>query len=249
MNAKIYYTFKFNTLLARFLIKLLLKKSFLKTTNDSRDIYERYDDREQNAWENDTTICLWHGKIKQIPIKNIRAAYLQHICNQINIIKPKRILEIGCGNCINLVTLKKKYGDDIELYGIDIAQNRISVAKQYFKDALDGVHLQHVPITDVTSFEDGYFDLVFSMHCLEQIPYQTIDALKEMHRITNNKIVMIEPVFENGNPAQMLYLILNDHNRILKKSIEQLTYKLDVCKTIEVQSNPLNQSSLIVINK
>ena len=60
---------------------------------------------------------------------------------------------------------------------------------------------------------------------------------------------MIEPVFENGNPAQMLYLILNDHNRILKKSIERLTYKMDVCKTIEVQSNPLNQSSLIVINK
>ncbi len=46
--------------------------------------------------------------------------------------------------------------------------------------------------------------MVFSMHCLEQIACETRDAVREMYRLASKFVVMIEPVFENGNAVERL---------------------------------------------
>ena len=162
---------------------------------------------------------------------------------------PVRVLEVGCGNCINIVNLKKKYNGKIDLYGIDISDERLRVSKQYFGNALDEVQLRNAPITEPLDWSDGFFDVVFSMHCLEQIPYQTQSALREIYRLTKRRMVMIEPIFELGNHVQRLYLLNSDHNRILLKSIKQLGYQIWRLESLDIQSNPLNQSSIVVIDK
>lgn len=252
IKTKIYYTFKMITFSARFYSNLFSKIPFLKTTDDSKDIYDMYDDREQREWKNGKWVCIHKGMLQTLSGKQIRNEYLKYIITEIDkailYYKKVNIAEVGCGNCINLVLLKQRYGDAITLTGIDISYNRLKTAKKYFGNQLDGVTLIDSPITKRTKLKNDSFEIVFSMHCLEQIAYESKPALQEMFRLSNRTIVMIEPIFENGNPVQRLYLILSDHNRILKRTIEDLGYKASF-STIDTQSNPLNQSSIIIINK
>ncbi len=70
-----------------------------------------------------------------------------------------------------------------------------------------------------------------------------------MYRLAAHKVVMIEPVFEFGVPAQQLKLINSDHNRILLKSIKELGYTLSRSEPLDIQGQPLNQSDVLVIDK
>ena len=244
LKTSLYYSLKTGTQFARFAISLR-NGGGIKTTDDSRTKYNEYDDREQVDYFNKSRQCLVNGRLQTWTFMEIRQRYLEYLYGEI----PEgtaSILEVGCGNCINLYNLKKAY-PDIELTGIDIAQNRIDVAKKNFGDALNGVNLMApISITERTLFEDNQFDLVFSMHCLEQIAYDCRAAVAEMCRI-GKKVVMIEPVYENGNAAQRLYLTAQDHNRVLFRSIKELGLKPKRCESLSIQSNPLNQSSIIVL--
>lgn len=225
-----------------------------KTQVQSKAAYEAYDNREQLENENRTTLS-WHkGRLRKIPLAESREHYLRYlyeaIDERITLGSPIKILEVGCGNCINLASLKKRYGSLLLLSGLEISQQRIRVAKEHFGHRLSGIAFYIQSITDrIEALSEGEFDIVFSMHCLEQITYQSTLAIKEMHRLAKSLVIMIEPVYELGNPTQRLYLINQDHNRTLLSAINELGLAPTRIEPLDIQSNPLNQSSIIVIEK
>ncbi|OIQ04890.1 MAG: hypothetical protein COZ53_02310 [Candidatus Altarchaeum sp. CG_4_8_14_3_um_filter_33_2054] len=253
-STQIYYTYCMRRLKKQFSNKLKIN-SWLKTEQDSKNMYDKYGDREQKEYEFSSELCLYKGKLAWMRNKEVRNNYLKYLFEEIekeiSDKKQIKVLEVGCGNCINLVNLKEKFGNQIELYGLDISNERIEVAKRYFSGKLDRIIFYQKSITERCNEQnDDYFDIVFSMHCLEQIPYSCSIALKEMYRIAKKKIILIEPIFENGNPVQKLYLINSDHNRILIKSIRDLGYKIQRNESLDIQSGGgINQSSIITIKK
>jgi len=257
MYKKIYTKYKYilwsGLRLFWFLKKLNTKNDLTKSVTDSYNIYQDYNDREQVEYETKSSEMLYHNLLVKMSWKEARNLYLKNIYKEIDILlesKDKlKILEVGAGNCINLYNIKLKYGDKIELFGLDISNHRIDVAKKYFNPALDDINFTIQSITSKTDFSDNEFDIVFSMHCLEQIAYDSKSALIEMYRITKDKLLMIEPVFENGNFLQKLYLIDSDHNRILLKNILELNFPLIENKELIIQSNPWNQSTFLKIEK
>lgn len=246
MITKFYYTLKFGTQLVRF-AKSLYTGDGIKTNETSRQIYEHYDNREQVDYDRESRVCLYKGKLEKLSLKEIRERYLEYLFEEIPQ-STSSILEVGCGNCINLYNLKGEY--PVKLTGIDIASNRIKIASEYFGDSIAGIDLiAPLSITEETPFPENHFDVVFSMHCLEQIAYDSRAAIAEMYRIAKKKVVLIEPVYEHGNAAQRLYLTAQDHNRVLLRSIQELGLEVDRCEPLNIQSNPLNQSSIITIAK
>lgn len=241
-------------LLKREFLGKLDNNSLIKTEMDSKESYDREGYGELDSYKSGSEFCLYKGKIVWMSSAIIRDNYLKYLFKEVGTLlsnkKPIKILEVGCGNGINLVNLKERYGKKIKLYGIDISNERIIIGKKYFGDKLKGVKLFQKSITEDTNWKDNNFDLVFSMHTLEQIPHNCSVALKEIYRLAKKKIILIEPVFENGNPAQKLYLINSDINRILLKSIRDLHYKIQKKFSLDIQSSGgFNQSSLIVIKK
>ena len=252
-NAGIYYFIQTIRLKRQLMKRLEAKETSLKTEKDSQRVYDAYDDREQKEYANGSSICLYKGRIAQMANREIRGLYLKYLFRELDkLISEKgrvKVLEVGCGNCINLVELKGRYGDQVQLYGIDISKKRIDVAKSYYSKKLDGIDLSQQSITERCKWADGFFDVVFSMHCLEQIAYNLSLALKEMYRLSSKGLILIEPVFENGNVAQRLYLLNSDHTRILLRTLRDLGYKIDRDEVLDIQANPLNQSTLLVIRK
>ena len=258
-NEKTFYAYQFCAILRQFLLNLFHNPELsTKTSFDSLNIYESYDAIEQIVTDSPTKhTCLLNGKLKKLTASEIREEYLISLYKIIDKIlennegHPIKILEVGAGNCINLVRIKKRYGKSIKLYGGDFSSQRLIVAKDYFKNQLDDVELVHLDLTQRNDFPDDEFDLVFSMHVLEQISYDCLFALKEIKRVAKHNICLIEPILENGNYTQRLYLFYNDHVKILKKCIQHLWQQHEIlcCETLHIQGTPMNQSSIVVIKQ
>lgn len=242
------------TQVRRLLSYVNARNNFFKIPTTSKDIYDSKDDYEHRDYETGSTLCRVDNRIVKMSHREIRDHYCEYLFREIDALladKPKlRILEIGCGNCINLMLLKKHYGDRVQLAGYDISAKRLEVARGYFGTILDDVELRSVSVTDpVPEDERGRFDLVFSMHCLEQIPFAVQQAVQGMHDRSSSTIVMIEPVFEFARPEQKLFLIYSDFVRTLLPTIRYLGYRVVRAEPLPFESSIKNQSSLIVIRK
>lgn len=250
----LYERYQYWTQVRRLLSYVKSDYNFFKSPVTSRDIYEARDDYEHKAYASGSTLCFINGKIQRLSHAAARDLYISYIYDEIDSLlarTPKlRILEVGCGNCINLVLLKRRYKDRVDLVGHDISGRRIEVAREHFKSKLDEVEFSVCSATDpVPENEQNSFDLVFSMHCLEQIPFAIREAVQGMHQRARHKIVMIEPVFEFARPSQKLFLIYSDFVRTLLPTIHYLGYRIERAEPLPIESSLKNQSSLIIISK
>lgn len=222
------------------------------TNSDSLEAYEAYDDQEQRDYVNKSVKTLHNGKIARVPFRNIREIYLEEIYRQIDGLissangKPVRILEVGCGNCINAKCLLDRYGSQIDYTGIDISPKRLEVARSFW-----GQHLQKAQLLNMSATEmelpDSSFDLVFTMHVLEQMTYTVGEALDEIFRVAADRIVLIEPTYEFGNSVQKLKLTLNDQLRTLLPEIRKRNVSLVKSYPLNTLANPTNPSGAHVI--
>ncbi|KKK76627.1 hypothetical protein LCGC14_2861720, partial [marine sediment metagenome] len=112
--------------------------------------------------------------------------------------KPKKILEIGCGDGRNLQFLMTEYFgkglngsvDSIGPYGIDVNKRSIKLAQ----DIRLGVAFNVIygSATDIP-FKDNFFDLVFTAGLLIHIPPKDIKkAMEEIIRVSNKYVLAIE---------------------------------------------------------
>jgi SAM-dependent methyltransferase len=109
------------------------------------------------------------------------------MANYINkILKPKKVVDIGCGIGKLVGELQKK---NIDAYGIEFSDafiNASPVKKYIFKDNI--LDLDHVA--------SGDYDLVICMEVLEHLPPTFLNkAINNVKKICKNKILITVPAF------------------------------------------------------
>lgn len=140
----------------------------------------------------------------------VRQLLLQRIVERV---KPRRVLEVGCGNGINLMLLSTRF-PELELTGVDLTPEGIRAAtelqrREVLPDGMAAYGPQ--PSLDATAFRritfregdagdlpftDGSFDLVYTMLALEQMETLRDRALAQLARVTSAHALMIEPFAE-----------------------------------------------------
>jgi len=218
--------------------------------------YEEWDDRELRDLENPKRG--WHtlidGELRWASAQEIRDRFIDCLCREIDAAiadgAEPSVLEVGCGNATNLVALKERYGDKLRLSGFDVANQRVAVGKQYYGNRLTGVDMRVASVADpnLPELYKNTFGIVFSMHCLEQIPNLAAIAVENMLALSSGRVVMIEPDWEHAYPAQRVYLIVSDHMRTLLKTCQAKGAKVLKGERFELQSSLKNPSTLIVLN-
>ncbi len=107
----------------------------------------------------------------------------------LNLQKANSILDVGCGTGILLEQLLKT-GNDLQLFGLDISDTMLTVAKKKFS----GTNVQltlgsaiHMP------FKDNSFDFVTCVHSFHHHP-DTLQSLKEMKRVVKKggKVIILD---------------------------------------------------------
>jgi len=96
--------------------------------------------------------------------------------------KPKRILDMGCGNGVSTLPWKDAY-PDAEVYGIDVAAPMLRYAHARAESFGKAIAFSQQDATH-TDFEDGSFDLVLSCLVTHEMPVHVTKAMfKESHRL------------------------------------------------------------------
>lgn len=98
-------------------------------------------------------------------------------------LKPKqKLLDIGCGTGTDLEKLFTRYGESVELYGIEPSKDMLKQMSQTVSGS-QNVHLSNAS-ADKLPYDDGFFDYVtcsLVLHHLSDNDQQK--ALQEMHRV------------------------------------------------------------------
>ncbi len=147
----------------------------------------------------------------------------------LEMLRPRRVLEVGAGDGINLILLAC-YFPDVEFTGIDLSQPRWQGARRLQELPELPKHIQAyapLPLKDPTAFRrirfhqgsatelpfaSNSFDLVTTVLALEQMERVRDQALGEVARVAARDVLMIEPfrdLNESGLPRQ--YIVGQDY--------------------------------------
>lgn len=159
------------------------------------------------------------------------------LCHVIETLKPRRVLEVGCGNGINLILLSGRF-PDIRFSGVELTEAGHRAAQRLQEaSALPAAFNDFAPLpaVDPTAFQriefgrgnaaelpfpDDSFDLVYSVLAVEQMEQIRSQALSEMARTSGRHVLMIEP-FRDVNSD--FWTRLNVYRRdYFRGSIEEL---------------------------
>lgn len=149
----------------------------------------------------------------------------------IRTLKPRRVLEVGCGNGINLLLLANQF-PDVAFSGLELTESGNRVAKEmqarealpdamarYTVDAgSDRQAFRRIDFVrgDATAmpFETGAFDLVFTVLSVEQMERVRDKALMEIARVSGGHVLNMEPFAEaNQSLLRRVHVFARDYFR------------------------------------
>lgn len=102
-----------------------------------------------------------------------------------------RILELGCNVGRNLHFLHR--GGFRSLHGIEINEKAVALLRAHYPELAQAGTVYNAPIEDVVpEFEDGAFDVVFSMATLEHLHTDSEWVFPHLARITRGALITVE---------------------------------------------------------
>lgn len=146
-------------------------------------------------------------------------------------LKPRTVLEVGCGNGINLLSLAGAF-PDVRFTGLDLTAEGIAAARKLQEgEELPPALAEYIPLPkiDPTAFRridfvqgsaadlpfaDGQFDLVFTVLAIEQMERIRDQALREIARVSGGHVLMLEPLRDaNRRGFRRLYTVSRNYLR------------------------------------
>ena len=153
-------------------------------------------------------------------------------------LKPKNILEVGCGHIQNAKFLTKEL--QIEYMGFDYSFARVAIGKMLDKK-------WNVWCGDGTAIplKDKSIDLCFTAHVLERMGNQTVAMLKEIARVSKF-YTCFEPVYEHQNLFGKIHNRKCDYPRNLKKAFAEA--RMEIVEEIKTDTGaPFNLSTFYLL--
>lgn len=134
-------------------------------------------------------------------------------------LKPETVLEVGCGNGHNLIALMKHHLD-VKITGIDVSTVGIEQAKDLGIGGFFSCNAKEL------FFPDDSFDVVFTVHALEQMKYCVEKVLKEIYRVCKRYVVLFEPFFVQQNILGKWHIIRSEYAQGIPFFVEDIGFRI-----------------------
>jgi SAM-dependent methyltransferase len=208
-------------LVRRALKRLALRLMNQHTLRGQPEILSQYDRQwRKKTWEKYRPTASrgggpWIWGARKLLLSNEAGAALRllYLDAAIAALRPRSVLEVGCGNGINLALLAARY-PDIEFCGIEPTPHGLAMAQGIAEDGslpdslrdfapfdlLDERAVSRIRFIKASGgqlpFSDSRFDVVLTSLALEQMEALREAALKEIARVARLHTVMLEPFSE-----------------------------------------------------
>jgi ubiquinone/menaquinone biosynthesis C-methylase UbiE len=130
--------------------------------------------------------------------------------------------------------------------GIDVSPKRVEFAKNHPANQNINASFEVASATALP-FADKSFDAAYSIYCLEHLPREFPQAIREMCRVSRRCVVLLEPVPEHRGPAQWIYARASDFLRGLPEFLEREPVTVESMELLDSATVPLNMGTLVTI--
>jgi SAM-dependent methyltransferase len=218
----------------------------------SKKLYEKIAGVDRSTMRgNPIILCLDSGKLAMRRLREFQDkqyAEMRFIIESLSLPQNAKFLDFGCGEGIFLEMMAEKF--DFRFVGFDYAFNRSRVAKDSLPLNKNRIEIILNADGQFLPFKNESFDIIISVHVLEQMESSAIEALKEMGRVAKHYIVLMEPSDYFANWSQKLHQVGNGYIRNLDKKILVLTnYRMIDHHLLNLIGNPLNPTAVIVLKR
>ena len=247
---------KVKLIIINILNKILRNKIYSNNSRSLENVQKKYDkisgtyihsiENEKRFYGelNDGTVVKCKG--------NIHKYYGDIISKIIKQTKSKSFLEVGAGELTQfklICDFLKKINFKVDETGaLDISLKRLLVGKSYLKKKNNKIDYIIQGNAAELPFANDSFDLIYTCHCLEQVPELFKQSVDEMLRVAKNYVVLIEPSYELSNKITNNYIYYKDYIQINEKLLRSIKYKY--FKRIKLPFRQyLNGAELIIYKK
>lgn len=141
---------------------------------------ESYSRRENHLfWPSDEVVKFFARKVRRRIGPNEYKDIAEHA-------KGAKMLDVGCG-----IGRHVKFGQDmgLEMYGSDLSEHAITVAREWLKGDMNGAENKRLIAGDIQKlpWDNGFFDHIMSDSVLDSMPFEVAQVgMSEMARITKS---------------------------------------------------------------
>ncbi len=176
--------------------------------------------------------------------------YSKYLNNIIIKTNSKSFLEVGAGEltlAAEVIKSLKKYFLDYS-GALDLSLNRLVVGNEFLKN--QNLNIDFVVNGNASNlpFPDNSFDIVYTSHCLEQVPHLFVKIVNECSRVAKKYVVLIEPSYELGSEVTKNHIYKKGYVKITSKLLKKLDLSVVFRKKSPVQ-NYINGSEIIILKK
>jgi ubiquinone/menaquinone biosynthesis C-methylase UbiE len=236
-----------------------LNKTNLINSRSLESVKKKYDGiagqyvREYISSKNNYFCNLNSSKDLYLIKGNPKKYYAKYLFNIIDLFKVKSLLEVGAGELTLLYDLiknlkkNKKYKKK-EISAVDISYYRLLAGKNFLKKKR--ISIEYLIKADGANLplQDNSIDLVFTSHCLEQVPNISKKIISELIRVSRKYVVLIEPSYDFGSQATRNRIFAKGYTKINEKILQNISGKVILRELIPYSSH-LNNAELIIIKK
>lgn len=180
--------------------------------------------------------------------KDLYCAYLAEIIN--SLAEYDSVLEVGVGEATTMgVMLSKLKSKPKRTYGFDISWSRIKYAKKFIAElGIEDVELFTGDLFNMP-LKDNSIDVVYTSHSIEPNGGREEEALRELYRVTNKYLVLLEPSYELASDEAKKRMKEHGYITNLYETARKLGYNIIEHRLFDISANPLNPTGVIIIKK
>jgi ubiquinone/menaquinone biosynthesis C-methylase UbiE/uncharacterized protein YbaR (Trm112 family) len=160
------------------------------------------------------------------------------------------IMEVGVGEAtlMNPLMTKVDPQNNAQKFGFDISWSRTRYAKQNSEIAGTEINLFVANLFEIP-LPDNAIDIIYTSHSLEPNGGKEKEALRELYRVANKYVVLLEPDFQNASEQGKMRMKRHGYVNDLAMHADALGFEVVENRPLDVSINLLNPTGLTIIKK
>ncbi len=183
-------------------------------------------------------------------MKDIHSECLSKIIIETN---SKKILDVGAGEFTQFYLVKKKLiNKNYELLkdaGLDLSFKRLYSGKNFLNQ--NNTKVDYILEADASNIpiSDNSFDLIYTCHCLEQVPYLFKKSVQEMVRVSSKYVVLIEPSYELSSKTTRKRIYKKNYVKISDKVLSKIKGVSNILRKKLPIREYINGAEMVILEK